>query len=57
MKLTTLESRMLSVLKKNAIAVGTTHGKYKAALHRLVAKGVARVTDAGWELSLKGYLR
>ena len=57
MKLTTLEVRLLNVLRKNSIAIHTTHGKYKAALQRLVKKGRARLTEAGWELSTREMLR
>lgn len=57
MKLTTYEIIMFNILKKNAIAIGTTSGKYKAALQRLVRKGMARMTDTGWELSIRGCLK
>lgn len=54
--MTTLETRLLNILKKNPIDKHTTSGQYKAALTRLTKKGIARLTDRGWELSTKAMI-
>ncbi len=61
-ELPSLETRMLNILRRNSIPVDDTKGMYKAALNRLVKKGVVTKTldvkreKAIYKLSTSYYL-
>lgn len=52
MKLSKLETRMLSILQKHKIS--HTKGKYAHALGCLTDKGIAIQNNKGWKLSIRG---